>query len=78
MLPAYADTVRIIEGVAAATLDPTLSVRVPAASALADSIAAFQSAEAPAALAEAALPILMAGEPSKSLCSMTPACLYLG
>lgn len=77
MMPAHADVLKIIEGVAAATQDPTLSVRVPAATALADSAAAYHSAETPGALPEVAVPILMAGVPSESACSDTPACQYL-
>ena len=73
MLLAHADASRIIEGVAAATQDSTLSVRVPAATALADTVAAYQSAEAPATLPEAAVPILLRGGDPQSPCLITPA-----
>ena len=59
---AHAESLTIIDGVAAASQDSTLAVRVPAATALAGFAAACQHALAPAALLEAAMPILMAGD----------------
>ncbi|KAK9841733.1 hypothetical protein WJX74_011051 [Apatococcus lobatus] len=60
------EALKIMEGVAAASQDPTLSVRVPAATSLADSAAALQNHQASVALLGVAMPIMMA------------ACLRLG
>ena len=64
---AHAESLAITEGVAAASQDPTLAVRVPAATALAGLAAACQDAPALAALLEAAMPILMAGDAGTDL-----------